>query len=90
MYFLDQLCPYPREIIPAADSGPYTTRVDLGWVINGPTGRKQKYVPYSSFFITSKKTHPMCAACIDLMDAPYSYGLSMSRDDLKFMTIGEY
>ena len=79
----------PREIIPAADGGPYATRVDLGWVINGPTGRKQKYVPCSSFFITSKKTHPMCAACTDLMDAPYSDGLSMSRDDLKFMNIVE-
>ena len=78
-----------REIIPAADGGPYATRVDLGWVINGPTGRKQKYVPCSSFFITSKKTHPMCAACTDLVDAPYSDGLSMSRDDLKFMNIVE-
>ena len=79
----------PREIIPAADGGPYATRVDLGWVINGPTGRKQKYVPCSSFFITSKETHPMCAACTDLVDAPFSDGLSMSRDDLKFMNIVE-
>ena len=79
----------PREIIAAADGGPYATRVDLSWVINGPTGRKQKYVPCSSFFIMSKKTHPMCAACTDLMDAPYSNGLSMSRDDLKFMNIVE-
>ena len=79
----------PREIIPAADGGPYATRVDLGWVINGPTGRKQKYVPCSSFFITSKETHPMCAVCTDLEDAPYSDGLSMSRDDLKFMNIVE-
>ena len=29
-----------REVIPAADGGPYPTRVDLGWVINVPTGRK--------------------------------------------------
>jgi len=62
----------PREIIPAADGSPYATRVDLGWVINGPTGTKQKYVP--SFFVTSKETHPMCAACTDLVDAPYSDG----------------
>ena len=34
----------PREIIPAADGGPYATRVDPGWVINGPTGRKQMYL----------------------------------------------
>jgi len=31
----------------------------------------------------------MCAACTDLVDAPYSDGLSMSRDDLKFMNIVE-
>jgi len=35
----------PRQVIPAVDGGPYATRVDLGWVINGPTGRKMKYVP---------------------------------------------
>ena len=77
----------PREIIPAADGGPYATRVDLGRVINGPTGRKQKYVPCSSFFVTSMETHPMCAVCTDLVDAPYSDGISISRDDLKFMNI---
>lgn len=30
-----------REIIPAADRGPYATRVDLGLVVNGLTMRKQ-------------------------------------------------
>ena len=79
----------PREIIPAYDGGPYATRVNLGWVIKGPIGRKQKYVPCSSFFMKSKKTHPMCVACTDLVDAPYSDGLSMSRDDLKFMNFLE-
>jgi len=29
----------------------------------------------------------MGAACTDLVDPPYSDGLSMSRDDLKFMNI---
>ena len=29
----------------------------------------------------------MCAVCIDLVDPTYSDGLSMSRDDLKFMNI---
>ena len=37
-----------REGIPAADGGPYATRADLGFVINGPTGRKLKYVPHVS------------------------------------------
>lgn len=56
-----------REVIPAADGGPYATRADLGWVINGPTGRKQKYVACSSFFITSKETQLMYSACTDLV-----------------------
>nr|XP_058944749.1 uncharacterized protein LOC131772813 [Pocillopora verrucosa] len=79
----------PREVVPASDGGPYATRVDLGWVINGPTGRKQKFVPSSSFFVNCKETHPMCIACADFADATLSDGLSMSRDDLKFMNIVE-
>ncbi|KAK3733837.1 hypothetical protein QZH41_000403 [Actinostola sp. cb2023] len=35
-------CREPKEIINSQDGGPYATRVDLGWVINGPTGRKSK------------------------------------------------
>ena len=31
----------------------------------------------------------MCEACTDLVDAPFSNGLSISRDDLKFMNIVE-
>lgn len=30
----------PREVIPATGGGPYITKVELGWVINGATGRK--------------------------------------------------
>ena len=52
----------PREVIPAVDEGPYATRVDLGWVINGPTGRKMKYVPSSGFFVKFTEAHPMCVA----------------------------
>lgn len=80
----------PKEVIPASYRGPYATRVDLGWVINGPTVRKQKYVPSSSFFSKGKETHPMCATCVDFSDASLSDGLSMSKDDLKLMNIVEH
>ena len=40
-------------------------------------------------FITFKEIHSMNAACTDLVDAPYSDRLSMSRDDLKFINIVE-
>ena len=76
----------PREVIPAANGGPYATRVDLGWVINGPTGRKLRYVP-SCFFVKSMEAHPMCVACADFADTSLSDDVCLSRDDLKFMNI---
>ena len=71
----------PREVIPAANRGPYATRVDLGWVINGPTGRKLKNVP-SCFFVKAMEAHPMCIACADFAD-----DVGLSRDYLKFMNV---
>ena len=76
----------PRDVIPAANGGPYATRVDLGWVINGPTGRKLKYVP-SCFFVISMEAHPMCVACADFADTSLSDDVGLSRNDLKFMNI---
>jgi len=79
----------PREVIPAISGGPYATRGDLGWVINGPTGRKPKYVPSSCFVVKSVEAHPMCIACDDFADASLSDDLGLSRDDLKFWNIVE-
>ena len=79
----------PREVIPSIDGGPYATRVDLGWVINGPTGTKPKYVPSSCFFVKSVQAHPMCVACADFTDAFLTDDQGLSRDDLKFMNIVE-
>ena len=79
----------PREVIPAIDGGPYATRVDLGWVMNGPTGRKPKYVPSSCFFVKSVQAHPMCVACADFTDAFLTDDQGLSRDDLKSMNIVE-
>jgi len=79
----------PREVIPAISGGPYATRVDLGWVINGPTRRKPKYVPSSCFFMKSVEAHLMCIACADSADASPSDDLGLSRDDLKFLNIIE-
>ena len=79
----------PREVIPAISEGPYATRVDLGWVINGPTGRKPKYVPSSCFFMKSVEAHLMCIACADFADSFPFDKLGLSRDDLKFLNIVE-
>ena len=79
----------PREVIPAISGGPYATRGDLGWVINGPTRRKPKYVPSSCFVVKSVEAYPMCIACDDFADASLSDDLGLSRDDLKFLNIVE-
>ena len=79
----------PREVIPAVDGGPYATRVDLGWVINSPTGRKMKYVPSSCFFVKFTEAHPMCVACADLVDSSRCDDVGLSRDDLRFMNIAK-
>ena len=34
----------PKDVIPAASGGPYSTKVKLDRVINDPTGREPKYV----------------------------------------------
>ena len=34
----------PKDVIPAAGGGPFSSKVKLGRVINGPTGREPKYV----------------------------------------------
>ena len=51
----------PGEVIPAVDGGPYATRV------NGPTGRKMKYVPLLCFFVKFTEAHPMRVACAAMM-----------------------
>ena len=79
----------PREVIPATGGGPYATKVDLGWVINGPTGRKSKYVPSSCYFVKTTEVHPMCVACADFADASLTDDLGLPCDDLKFMNIVE-
>ena len=34
----------PKDVVPAAGGGPYSSKVKLGRVIKGPTGRELKYV----------------------------------------------
>ena len=77
----------PVQIIGSQDGGPYATKVALGWVINGPIGRKLGSALHASFF-TQTKVHPMCAVCTDFIDAS-DFLKEMSRDDLQFMNIIE-
>ena len=79
----------PKEVIPAVGGGPYASKVAFGWVINGPTGRKPRYVPSACYLTKSIDVHPMCVACADFADACLNDGQGMSREDLKFMNIVE-
>ena len=58
----------PKQIIGSQDRGPYATKVALGWIINGPVGRKLGKAMHASFF-TRTEVHPLCAACSDFLDA---------------------
>ncbi|XP_073231681.1 uncharacterized protein [Porites lutea] len=79
----------PKEISPAAGGDPYTSKVEFGWLINGPTGRKPRYVPCACYLTKSIGVHPMCVACADFAEACLNDGAGMSREDLKFMNIVE-
>lgn len=78
----------PKQIIGSQDGGPYATKVALGWIINGPVGRKLGKAMHASFF-TRTEVHPMCAACSDFLDASDINENVMSRNDQRFMNIVE-
>lgn len=76
----------PREVIPATGGGPYVTKVEPGWVINGATGRKPKYFPSACYFTKSVEVHPMCVTFADFVCASSTDGPGLSHDDdLKLM-----
>ena len=75
-----------REVIPATGGGPYLTKVELGWVINGATGRKPKYFPSACYFTKSVEVHPLCVTSADFVYASSTDGPGLSHDDdLKLM-----
>ena len=79
----------PKVIIPAAGGSPYARKVELGWVIDGPTGRKPKYVPCAWYLTKSIDIHPMYKACAEFAVACLNDSTGMSCEDLKFMNIAE-
>ena len=79
----------PKDFIPAAGGGPYSSKVKLRRVTNGPTGREPKYVFLLVIAPESVDIHAMSMACADFTDACLNHGIGMSRQDLKFMnTVG--
>ena len=78
----------PMRIIGSQDGGPYASKVALGWIINGPIGRKLGKAMHANFF-TRTEVHPMCAACSDFLEASDINEKGMSRNDHRFMNIVE-
>ena len=78
-----------KKLAQLPEVAPYTSKVEFGWLINGPTGRKARYVPSACYLTKSIGVHPMCVACADLTDACLNDGTGTSREDLKFMNIVE-
>ena len=76
----------PKEIIPSRNGGPYATKTELGWTINGPTGRKNSS---SACFFLKSELHPMCISCTDFLDVYDDSKTAPSREDMKFMEIVE-
>lgn len=76
----------PKETI-RTDGGPYATKVELGWVINGPVERRQIARCTGAFL---SKAHPdtVCQACSDLKDA-YGDSRGPSEEDRKFLENAE-
>ena len=79
----------PKDVIPAAGGGPYSSKVKLGRVINGPTGWEPEYVFSACYLTTSVDIHAMSMACADFADARLKRGIGMSRENLKFMNTVE-
>ena len=73
------------QVISLQNGGPYASKVALGWVINGPVGRKIGKSLNASFFVKTK-VHPMCT---DFIDACNDHYKEMSRDDQRFIEIVE-
>ena len=78
----------PKEIVNSVNGGPYATRGELGWTVNGPVGRSRPCSSSSSFFIKSA-AHPMCSACTDFVDVYDDSKPAPSREDIRFMDIME-
>ena len=74
-----------KDVIPATGEGPHSSKVKLGKVINGPTGRERKYVFSACYLTKCVDIHAMSMACADSADACLNRGIEMSRENLKFV-----
>ena len=61
----------PKDVIPAAGGGPYSSKVKLGRVINGPTRREPKYVFSACYLTKSVDIHAMSMACADFVEGSF-------------------
>ena len=73
----------PQEMRPSEDGGPFATRTVLGWVLNGPLGRRSKKSPTANFVQVDKSLDKQFQQFFDLEfnDSNLASKASMSLND---------
>ena len=81
----------PIEVHQSRNGGPFATKTALGWVLNGPLGRKEPRIQTSNFVQTSPTLNEQFLEFCDMEfnDTKYSSKAAMSQNDRKALGIME-
>ena len=81
----------PKDFGESKAGGPFATRTILGWVLNGPLGRKESKTPTANFIDTSAKLSKQFEDFCNLKfnNSSYKPQASMSQNDRKALHIIE-
>ena len=81
----------PIKVRQSRNGGPFATKTALGWVLNGPLGRKEPRIHTSNFVQTSLTLNEQFLEFCDMEfnDTKYSSKAAMSQNDRKALGIME-
>ena len=79
----------PLEVRPSQNGGPYATRTALGWVLNGPLGRKGNKDSIANFIDANTQLNQQFESfCnMEFNDSIFDSRVSMSRNDKRALDI---
>ena len=81
----------PKEVRQSRNGGPFATKTVLGWVLNGPLGRKEPRI-HTANFVESNQTlnEQFLEFCnLEFNDSMYSSKVTMSQNDHRALEIME-
>lgn len=82
----------PIDVRTSENGGPFATRTVLGWVLNGPLGRKKEKIPSTNFVRTTnaleRQFQDFCN--YEFNDASYEVKPSVSQNDRRALKIMEH